>query len=251
MKYLKSYKIFEFKETESNTPLLYKSDNLEVKVVKTFDACKNIGKDTMWCSNAKVGFYKHNMTANMYRFIFKDGYKLRLTWDYIDQSASENSYSGGTHWGSGGEVKGESIGYYYIRPEDESEPFLFDYNKGDHRKEMVDRINSIPQKVIDLVHNYQEKSTKEKTAILNNLYKEVQKIEIVDLNKYDGDGIYDTIITIKYRNKKYELLIYEHWIKYPNEFIKDFKNKYAFYDDYKTIDKYIIDKSKEILKNQQ
>jgi len=90
MKYLKSWKLFEFKETESNTPVLYKDDNLEVKVVKTFDACKEQGKDTSWCSNNLSLFYKHNMTANMFRFNFKDGYKLRLTWDYINHKASRD-----------------------------------------------------------------------------------------------------------------------------------------------------------------
>jgi len=44
----------------------------------------------------------------MYRITFSDGYKLRLTWDYIDEEASElGSYSGGTHWGQGGIVYGD------------------------------------------------------------------------------------------------------------------------------------------------
>ena len=34
--------ILEFKETEQNTPTLYKDENLEVKVAKTFDSAKKI-----------------------------------------------------------------------------------------------------------------------------------------------------------------------------------------------------------------
>ena len=61
-------KLFEeFTETPKNTPLLYKDANLEVKVVTTFDASKDQGKDTGWCSNQQHGFYAHNKTANMYR----------------------------------------------------------------------------------------------------------------------------------------------------------------------------------------
>lgn len=48
MKIVKKFEnfILEFKETEKNTPILFKDDNLEVKVVKTFDSCAEQGKDT-------------------------------------------------------------------------------------------------------------------------------------------------------------------------------------------------------------
>jgi hypothetical protein len=112
-------KLFEeFTETSKNTPLLYKDDNLEVKVATTFDSVKQQNKDTNWCSTNPGGFYAHNKTANMYRFNFSDGYKLRLTWDYITQRASHlGSYSGGTHWGQGGIVDGENQYYDVFRPE--------------------------------------------------------------------------------------------------------------------------------------
>ena len=38
MKYINLFE--EFKETPKNTPLLYKDDNLEIKVAKTFDSAK-------------------------------------------------------------------------------------------------------------------------------------------------------------------------------------------------------------------
>ena len=40
MKHIIKYKLFEFVETEKNTPTLYKDENVEVKVAKTFDATK-------------------------------------------------------------------------------------------------------------------------------------------------------------------------------------------------------------------
>jgi hypothetical protein len=250
MKHLKSWKLFEFKETESNTPLVYKDANLEIKVVKTFDACKEQGKDTRWCSNMKSGFYKHNITANMYRFNFKDGYKLRLTWDHIDYKASPDRFGGGTHWGSGGIVDGEEIYYDYIRPEDESEPFLFDYNKGDERQEMVNRINSIPQDAIDAVHEYQEKSSNEKSALVNNLFDEVSKIKVMDV-EITSDEDYPILININYNGNTYKLNMDQFGLKYSKDFQRDFKNKYAFADNYRTLNKYLRDKVNSILKSKK
>lgn len=250
MKYLKSWKLFEFKETESNTPVLYKDDNLEVKVVKTFDACKEQGKDTSWCSNNLSLFYKHNMTSNMFRFNFKDGYKLRLTWDYINRKASRDTFAGGTHWGSGGKVNGKQIYYDYIRPEDESEPFLFDYHKNDERQEMVNRINSIPQEAIDVVHDYQNKSSKEKSALVNNLYNEVSKIKVLDVDIIDDD--YPISAKINYNGNIYKIAMDQFgFTNYPNDFRKDFKNKYAFSDDYRVLQKYMFDKVNSILKSKK
>jgi len=249
MKYLKKWKLFEFKETKSNTPTLYKDSNLEIKVVKTFDACKEQGKDTSWCSNEPSGFYKHNSTANMYRFNFKDGYKLRLTWDYISLDASNDSFSGGTHWGCGGKVDGNEISYNYIRPKDESEPFLFYYNKNDNKKEMVNRINSIPQEAIDIVHEYQNKSSKEKSILINKMYDEISKIKVIDVEVMEGPFGNTFNIKINYNGKDYEIKRKYSYFEYPVEFKKDFKNKYAFYDDYNTIDKYLRDKVKNILKS--
>lgn len=199
----------EFMENEHNTPTLYKDDNLEIKVAKTLDSAKNQNKDTSWCSSDAYGFYSHNKTANMYRFNFKDGYKLRLTWDYISTDASElGSYSGGTHWGQGGVLNGERQWYAYIRPEDESEPFLFDYKKNDGRQLMVDRIMSIPQKAIDAVHEYQDKHSYEKTANLNKIYNEITNIKLLHceetLDKW-GDPAY--LIKVEYKGKKSEFIL--------------------------------------------
>ena len=255
MRYLKSWKLFEFKETESNTPVLYKDDNLEIKVVKTFDACKEQGKDTGWCSNMSHGFYKHNITANMYRFNFKDGYKLRLTWDYIDYNASPDAFAGGTHWGSGGKVNGRQIYYNYIRPEDESEPFLFDYHKNDQRQEMVNRINSIPQDAIDAVHEYQEKSSREKSGLVNTMYNEISKIKVSDV-EVTTDESYPFLVRINYNGNTYDIKMDQFGYlaelsKDFKKFKKDFKNKHAFSDTYKTLTKYMIDKVNSTLKSKK
>ena len=245
-------KLFEeFTETPKNTPLLYKDANLEVKVVTTFDASKEQGKDTGWCSNQQHGFYAHNKTANMYRFNFSDGYKLRLTWDYITQKASHlGQYSGGTHWGQGGVVDGEKQYYDVFRPEDDSEPFLIDW-QSDRKREIVDRIQSIPQEAIDKVHQYQDKMSRYKSENLNKMYKEIEKIKVIDVKEEKPDGWYNVSkVTITYLGSKYDLTF-----KFYNknqfgfsskEFDKVFKHKYAKYG--KELSGYLFDKTMEFCK---
>lgn len=251
---MKILKLFEeFTETPKNTPLLYKDDNLEVKVVKTYDSSRDQGKDTNWCSNQEQGFYAHNKTANMYRFNFKDGYKLRLTWDYITQMASDlGSYSGGTHWGQGGIVDGEKQYYDVFRPEDDSEPFLIDW-KSDKKREIVDRIQSIPQGAIDAVHRYQDKMSRYKSENLNKLYKEIERIKVISVKESDRkDDWYKNYldVTISYLGSEYDLRMYFN-SKYmcgfsSKEFDNAFKHKYAKYG--RELSGYLFDKVMEFCK---
>jgi hypothetical protein len=231
---------------------LYSDKELEVVVVKSFDSCKEQGKNTGWCSNIKDGFYRHNLSANMYRFNWKDGYKLRLTWDYIQQSAANDKFGGGTHWGSGGLVDGEYVDYMYIRVEDNDEPFYFDYHKNDERQEMVDRIETIPQKVIDIVHKYQDVHSTEKTNNIKNLYNDINSIVVTSVELIKSDDYVDSYkVLIKYKGKEYKIKYAEYdkhkTISYSKRFRKVFNN-YAFDDDYKTLKNYLIDKIKEFQK---
>lgn len=218
MKHLKRFEnfLFEFKETEKNTPLLYKDDNLEVKVVKTPNASKEQGKNTNWCSNSDIGFHRHNMTSNMYRFNFKDGYKLRLTWDYITRDASHlGSYSGGTHWGQGGIVNGEKQWYDVFRPELEDEPFLIDWKK-EEKREIVERILSIPESAQEKVKEYQASCTREKSGIISSGYNEVAKIKIKDVGESKVmDRELTLPITVEYLGRKYSIKFkYSEYSKY-------------------------------------
>jgi hypothetical protein len=245
MKIVKKFESFilEFKETEKNTPVLYKDNNLEVKVVKTFDACAEQGKGTNWCSNDKTGFYRHNKTANMFRFNFKDGYKLRLTWDYV--------HDGGTHWGQGGVVDGEKQSYIYIFPRDTEEPFLFDYTLDD-KKSLVKRIESIPQNIIDIVHDYQSKHSIDKSANMTKMYNEISKIKIIDVKIKEENSTEILKVTIKYKFNDYKVNIYKiggiFKVKNYGDLPKDFKNLTAIYGSDESLSTYIIDKTKEFIK---
>lgn len=251
--------LLEFKETSKNTPVIFSNNDLTIKVVKTFDSCKELGKDTSWCSNNKNGFYYHNSSAVMYRFIFSDGFKLRLTWDYISHSAYNFNYSGGTHWGSGGNVDGEQVPYYYIRPRNEEDPFILDYDKGDNRQDMVDRIRSIPKDAVDAVKSYQNKHSNEKSDIQNKVYKEIEKIKVIGVNPelsstwgrgYSIDVIYNDKkikmdITINYDSEKNK---YSYWVD-SGELKELFKLKYLGSEFLnRTLKQYLVDKSMELIK---
>jgi hypothetical protein len=229
----------QFTETKKNSHVIYKDKNLTIKIPKTLDASINIS-DPQWCSVSASGFYKHNLTSNLFRFIFNDGYKLRLTWDYLPWDG--HNFSTGTHCGQGGEVDGVKKNYYHIRPKNESEPFKFNYNKGDDRQEMVDRIISISKSAIEMVDKYQKEHNQEKNALYMSMYKDVGKIKVIDVIKQKDHPVYYNAIydiSISYYGKIYKLLCKLMGYKYNDgsisfgfskDFKKDFKNKYAFYE---------------------
>lgn len=232
-------KIFEeFTENTKNTPVVYMDKNLVVKVPKTLDSTKHIS-DPQWCTNSEQGFYKHNLTANLFRFTFSDGYKLRLTWDYMPW---DGGYSSGTHWGSGGEVNGIKKQYFYIRPKEELNPFDFYYDKGDSRQEMVDRIKSIPKEAIDKIVEYQRIHDKEKKALNLSIKRDLEKIKIdsVSVEKYVPRNKWDSVkgsykIVASYYGKVYniECRVYPEGLAFDigNTLRKDLKNKYVIHEN--------------------
>ncbi len=202
MRHLKLFEEFKGKITDE-ADIVYKDSNLLIIVPKTPEATKKYSRNTDWCSNSKSGFYCHYPTSNLFRFHFKDGYKLRLTWDYLKW---KGDYSGGTHWGQGGKLDGKSVSYYHIRPRDENNPFEFDYDKDDHRKMMVDRIASIPEEARKKVIEYQDNHSQDKTDILNSMYEEIQKIKIIDISKTNETDTYKNL-KVRAKNDKEEFIL--------------------------------------------
>lgn len=240
------------KETPKNTHLIYSDEEMTIKVVKTLDSSRAVS-DPQWCSSSSEGFYRHNLTSNMYRFTFKDGYKLRLTWDYYSESEGNPRST----WGQGGVMpNGERAQYFVISPNNINDPFKFNYKKNDYRQYMVDKIGQIPKEAIDAVYEYQQKHSMEKSALYRGMYKEIEKIRIIGVEKSksstvpvdDRNDFYD--INAKYNGRIYKFKMtsgFRLWAL-GSEFRKDFKNKYALSEIF-TLEKYIIDKTIEWIKS--
>lgn len=197
MKHIRLFEEFTSKLSD-DVDIIYRDRNLVIMIPKTPESTKKYSRDTMWCSNNKSGFYQHSVTANLFRFHFKDGYKLRLTWDYIPYDGE--SYSGGTHWGQGGKLDGKILSYEYIRPKNEMEPFEFDYNKDDYRQMMVDRIKTIPNEAKEKVIEYQKSRSIDKTDNINKMHKEIQTIKVTDVKE-------DIVYSKKNNNKSIKVNI--------------------------------------------
>ena len=99
--------------------------------------------------------------------------------------------------------------------------------------------------------DYQNKSSVEKTANLNKLYDEIQKIKVLNVNIIEEYGYGDVMeILISYESKEYKLILTDDlWLLNRGDmkkFEKDFKNKY--FRQGKELAQYLYDKSREFLK---
>lgn len=95
-KLITKFQIFEeitqFKE--GNLKIIYRDNNLTVVIPKTSEASAITTRGTRWCSGSPPGYDMLAKRNILFRFLFKDGYKLRLTWEIEGEYFS---------WGSGGE----------------------------------------------------------------------------------------------------------------------------------------------------
>lgn len=215
---LKLNKILLFESFVNKLNIIYKDNDIEIYVPKNLNSSIKVS-DRQWCTTSKQGFYSHNLTANLYRIIFKDGYKLRLTWDFFDIEK--------THWGQGGNINGDKANYHVIRSEDIKNPFNIENTYPKYTDTMYNRIKSLPQNAINSILKYQE-NTKEKNALYLNMYKEINKIDVINVKKAKHNDIYALDVTVRYNNREYIINFLEGYYRiFSSGLERDFKNKYA------------------------
>lgn len=251
MKRLKLFEEFKGKIAEE-ADIVYRDKNMLVIVPKTLQASKRYSRNTNWCSIDKGGFYGHYPTANLFRFHFKDGYKIRLTWDYLPWDG--HSYTAGTHWGQGGWMKGEDASYQHIRPKDEENPFDFDYHKNDYKQFMVNRILSIPEEAKKKIIEYQKSHSHDKTDVINKMHSEIRKIEIIDVKlKKDREYCIDLNLTLKSgtSTNEIELTIYDQSGRHRYDFSYLGKIDLGGAESYTNsgLEEYLFDKTMQWLKS--
>lgn len=184
MRFIKLFEEYTKQEIKEQTDILYKDKNLIVLVVKTPVSSDIYGKNTNWCSVNDPGmFHEHNVCGNLFRILFKDGYKLRLTWDYMDEHH--------THWGQGGKVNGVKLSYTYLRCKDPLNPFFMEYDKNDNRQELANRINSLPKDAIEAIKKYHRNISVDKDKIANSINHKIHNMKVLDfIEPEDGEYKY-------------------------------------------------------------
>ena len=159
MKHLKLFEeITQYKE--GNLKIIYRDNNLTVVVPLTSKSSDITCRGTGWCSRGNN--YKNWAKDNiLFRFLFKDGYKMRLTWKIVGK---EYEFS----WGSGGEKYFEIYGPHpFSNIEIMKKNTEYDHNQniGDDYGEYKTKINLIKkiemvpeeakQKIIEYKKNYE------------------------------------------------------------------------------------------------
>jgi hypothetical protein len=83
MKYLKLFEELEKECIKQEVDLIYRDKDLVCLIPKTQRASYIYGKKTFWCSTRIDTFEEIAEGGDiiLFRFIFKDGYKIRLTYD--------------------------------------------------------------------------------------------------------------------------------------------------------------------------
>lgn len=149
--------------------IVYRDTNLVILVPKTYEVSKKYSLKTRWCSNDIGMFLKHNERDNLYRLLFKNGKKIRLTWSYVD----EIGYGAGCHWGTGWDPEKTGIergSYSWIHPLDNNEPFEFDIDQmkskgfSDERIKLAKDITELPQEAKEAIIEYQKKDLSNKVG---------------------------------------------------------------------------------------
>lgn len=201
-----------------NLNVLYRDENLTVVVPLTVSASTITCRGTKWCSSDEAGFKQWTKKHVLIRFLFHDGYKLRLTWKFdFDPPTKYYTDKNYGSWGSGGGKYGEiKFGKYPFilkgdvidEIEEEYERIKKGPNYNDQmttdwgldgksfqttnkeyydswynvKKEIVRRVAMIPQEAIKRIISYRKYMIKNKETIQKGReYDELQKSSIRDL----------------------------------------------------------------------
>lgn len=151
MKHLKLFEEFEKECIKQEIDLIYRDRDVVCLIPKTQRASYIYGKRTFWCSTRMDTFEEiaEGGDVILFRFIFKDGYKMRLTYD-LSTKLMDWSDKSSVHYFEGNKDNPFKISNSEIDKE------LTKYSKyKDKIFKLSERINSIPKickdKIIDII----------------------------------------------------------------------------------------------------
>jgi len=185
MKYIKLFEVHK-EDIKNEVDIIYRDENLVCLVPKTQRASCVYGQGTRWCTKSKSGFEAHKDVI-MFRFIFKNKYKLRLTYDATGLS-DWSDRSGNSYFE---EMNIDKNKLFLISKDD-----INAYNHwrvrydptGVKTKLLVKYIRSIPKKcqlaVLDYINNKENYSNKSKSDTEHVPYRDRDlKKQFEDLDK--------------------------------------------------------------------
>lgn len=141
------------KQNRENLDFIHKSKDLVVLAPHNHKIASKYSTNTEWCSQSKSGFCMHSRDEVLFRFLFKDGYKLRL-----------NLRKGGLvgHWGGPKSKERSYPMMSFKRNPKNIDIQTYDVKKWTSLKEMYEKIKSIPDDVMKKCIEYTDKALKER-----------------------------------------------------------------------------------------
>ncbi len=137
-----------------DTDVIYNDGNVVVLVPRTYESCLSYSQNTQYCTKNRYMYDTHNKRGDdMFRILFKDGNKIRLTWDY------DGSFSWGLGSGKNYVVFSEKYNFNSENPFDFS---LIEEQKkdaswwGDDYDLLLKYMNILPKNSIEKITEYHE-----------------------------------------------------------------------------------------------
>ncbi len=146
---------------------------VSVLVAKTFESCAITAKNTEWCTKHKFAYEHHKNEGNVFfRFLFKNGYRLRLTWNLNNRF----------NWGGVSIAEQKTSGFY---------PNLMDYKfdgnpfeiKPSHIEELRKNVKKLQKRLKELL---KQKNTKNERFYFETPSEDIDYLIRVNQNAIKG-----------------------------------------------------------------
>ena len=155
-------------EGKEDYDIVYTSDELVTVVPVSLEAAARSSKKTKWCTAKKWMYETHIEKGDiLFRFLWKGGYKMRLTWNYKNDTFSWGGAASKYYKGDYPEIKSKDISPTPFDAEVAQKNFLDSHKKirGKYKYriylKMFNMINLVPEaakkKVIEYRENYEER----------------------------------------------------------------------------------------------
>jgi len=142
MKYLKLFEELNKCDIKEEVDIIYRDSNLICLIPKTQRASHIYGHKTWWCSTKINTFDEIAEDGDkvLFRFLFKDGYKMRLSYDLVSKNMDWSDKSS-VHF-----FEKISDDPFFITKEEIEREIFNNGSKAYKIQEFIDKFDTIPEK---------------------------------------------------------------------------------------------------------